>query len=132
MAKRTNFALGAVLAAGVGYVAGLLTAPKSGKRTRKDLGKKATKAKIQGEKQLKKMQSELKVMITDGEARAGKAKTKANKELNKAIDKAKKAREKARLLLSALHEGDVEDPDLKKVINETKKAREDLKKFLKK
>jgi gas vesicle protein len=132
MAKRSNFALGAIIAAGAGYVAGLLTAPKSGARTRKDLGKKANKAKIQSEKQLKKLHSDLKDMIADGDVQVGKAKTKANQELAKALAKAKKSKEKARQLLSALHDGDVADPDLKKVLAEARKAREDLKKFLKK
>ena len=32
-----KFALGALFAAAIGYIAGILTAPKSGKETREDL-----------------------------------------------------------------------------------------------
>lgn len=130
--KRSNFAVGALLAAGIGYVTGILTAPKTGKQTRKDLGKKATKAKTQGEKELKNLHSDLKGLVAQGEKQIGKAKTKANAEADKALAKAKKAKDKSKLLLSALHDGDVEDPDLKKVLDEAKQAKEDLKKFLKK
>jgi gas vesicle protein len=116
----------------MGYLAGILTAPKSGRATRKDIAKNASKAKTQGEKQLKKLYKELDVQIKAGEKKIKTAKTSADAELKKAVDSAKKSQRKAKLLLSALHEGDAEDPDLKAIINETKKARADLKKFLKK
>ncbi|MCA1806602.1 MAG: YtxH domain-containing protein, partial [Actinobacteria bacterium] len=35
--KSGKFAIGAVFAAAAGYVTGILTAPKSGKETRKDI-----------------------------------------------------------------------------------------------
>jgi gas vesicle protein len=132
MAKKSNFTLGALIAASVGYLAGILTAPKSGSATRKDIAKNASKAKTQGEKQLKKLYKELDVQIKAGERQIKNTKTKADAELKKAVDSAKKSQKKAKLLLSALHEGDAEDPDLKAIVNETKKARADLKKFLKK
>jgi gas vesicle protein len=130
--KSKNFTLGALIAASMGYLAGILTAPKSGRATRKDIAKNASKAKTQGEKQLKKLYKELDVQIKAGEKKIKNAKTSADAELKKAVDSAKKSQRKAKLLLSALHEGDAEDPDLKAIINETKKARADLKKFLKK
>jgi len=132
MSKKSKFTLGTLTAAGVGYLAGLLTAPKSGKQTRKDIAKSASKAKVEGEKQLKKLYSELNDLVADGEKRVAAAKTKANTELKKALANAKKSQEKAKLLLSALHDGDAEDPELKAALADVKKARDDLKKFLKK
>ena len=41
MAKTSKFAVGAILGAAAGLVAGILTAPKSGKETRQDLKNKA-------------------------------------------------------------------------------------------
>ncbi len=43
MKKGVNIAIGAITGAAIGVVAGILTAPKSGKETRGDLKSKATK-----------------------------------------------------------------------------------------
>lgn len=45
MAGKGKFALGALIGAAAGVVAGFLTAPKSGKETREDLKRKATEMK---------------------------------------------------------------------------------------
>lgn len=127
-----NLAIGALVAASVGYIAGILTAPKSGRETRGDIAKSASKAKTEGEKQLKKLHSELSDLLKKADAQKTKLGTKAGKELKQAVDKAVVAKDKARLLLSALHEGDADDPNLKAVIKEVKKAKSELGKFLKK
>jgi gas vesicle protein len=130
--KSRGFTLGALIAAGVGYLAGVLTAPKSGQETRKSVAKNASKAKTEGEKQLKKLHSDLDVVVKSGEKQLKTAKSKANNELSKRVESTKKTQKKAKLLLSALHEGDAEDPDLKTMLAEAKKAKNDLSKFLKK
>ena len=130
--KSRGFTLGALIAAGVGYLAGIITAPKSGKATRNDIAKSASKAKTEGEKQLKKLHSELDALIASGEKQLKSVKSKANDELTRAVASAKKSQKKAKLLLSALHEGDAEDPDLKAIIAEAGKVKADLSKFLKK
>lgn len=130
--KNKGLTLGALIAAGVGYLAGLLTAPKSGKETRKDIAKNASKAKTEGEKQLKKLYSELDVMVKKGDKQLKSAKSKANNELSKRMAAAKTTQKKVKLLLTALHDGDAEDPDLKAMIGEAKKAKSDLGKFIKK
>ena len=127
-----KIAIGAMLAASVGYVAGIMTAPKSGRETRKDIGKSASKAKTEGEKQLKKLYSELGDLLKNADSQKEKLGAKASKELHEAAAKAKIAKDKAKLLLSALHDGDADDPNLKAVIKEVKKAKADLVKFLKK
>ena len=119
-----------LVAAGLGYAVGILTAPKSGKETRKDIQKAALKAKTEAERKLKSLHSELNQMITKAKSQASKAGSKAKKELTTAIDKAQRAAEKARLILSALHEGSAEDKDLKKAIEDMNKAMANLKKFM--
>ncbi len=127
-----KFALGAIVVAGVSYIAGILTAPKSGKETRKDIADSAAKAKIEGEKQLKKLHSELNQLIDKSSIKSKEATKKANREYQEALKKATIAKEKARQLLSALHDGDADDPNLKAVIKEVKSAKENLAKFIKK
>ena len=54
------------------------------------------------------------------------------KSLDDAVAKGKQAKEKAREILSGLHDGEVEDKDLKKAISEATKAIENLRNYLKK
>ncbi|HEX5797132.1 MAG TPA: YtxH domain-containing protein [Candidatus Saccharimonadales bacterium] len=132
MKREGKLAIGAAIAAGVGYVAGLLSAPRSGKRTRKKLAKSANQAKIDSEKQLKKLYGELNVLLSDADAKLKKAKKGAAAELKKRVAAAKDTKEKVKLILSALHSGEADDPDLQKMIAEAKNAKADLAKFLKK
>ena len=125
-----NFALGAVVAAATGYVAGILTAPKSGKETRKDIQNAAIKAKTEGEKRLKQLHSELNVKLDQAKSKVGQAAKSSRKDLDKAIAAAGIARDKAREVLSAVHEGGAEDKDLKKAIEESESALEHLKTYL--
>lgn len=123
---------GALVIAGAGYLAGILTAPKSGKETRKDIAKTASKARVDAEKQLKKLHSELADLIKDGDKKTKSARTKASTELKDAVDKARIAKDKAREILSALHDGDADDPNLQAVLDEVKLAKRNLVKYLKK
>lgn len=132
MRKEGKWVVGALLAAGVGYAAGVLTAPRSGWRTRKKLADSASKTKIDAEKQLKQLHTDLNASIAKAEKKLTTAKTKANTELKKSIVTAKAAKNKTKLVLSALHNGEAEDPDLKKAIEQGKKAKSNLAKFYKK
>ncbi len=127
-----NMAIGGALAAAAGYVTGILTAPKSGKETRKDIETAAVKAKRDAEAQLKKLHSELGDLIATGKRKMNDVKDTVQKDLSKAVSQAEVAKEKARDLLSALHEGDAQDKDLQKAIDEVKKATEHLKAYLEK
>lgn len=131
MGKRSNLALGAAVVAGVGYVAGILTAPKSGKETRKDISKAATKARLEAEKKLKHVHSELGEVLKTANARIASGKLAAKGGLDKAIDIAVIARNKAREVLSAVHEGSAEDKELQKAIDDVNDALAHLKKFVK-
>jgi gas vesicle protein len=126
-----KLALGTALAAVVGYVAGILTAPKSGKETREDI-KHATKTTIaEAEKHLKQLHTQMTQVLAEAQQKAAVLKGKALEELNAAISIAKNAKEKAREILSAVHEGQAGDKELKKAIADGSKALEHLKKFLK-
>lgn len=124
--------MGAVFLAGLGYAAGILTAPKSGKETRKDIQRAALKAKSEGEMRLKDLNTELGELIEQGKHKAKDVKETAKIEFVDMLGHAQHARQKARELLSALHEGDAEDKDLKRAIDEVNKAIDHLKTYLKK
>lgn len=132
MIKKSKIAIGAAVAAASGYLAGVLTAPKSGQQTRKGISKKASKTKTQGEKQLKKLHSELSDTVTKAEKMVGSGKAKTDKSFKDTLQAARDTKAKAKMLLSALHDGDADDPDLKKMINDAQKAKSDLVKYLKK
>ncbi len=134
MAKNgKKWAVAAVVAGAAGYVAGLLTAPKSGKETRKDIKDAAGKAKAEAERVLKELHSDLDALIIKVKQQAKNLSEKGQQELVKAIEKASLAKEKARGVLSALHEGDVaDDKDLQNAIQDVKSSIDNLKKYLKK
>ena len=121
-----------MVAAAAGYIAGILTAPKSGKETRSDIKHAAETGMAEAEKQLKKLHTQINDTIAEAKARAESLKGTAQKDLHIAIDKANVAKEKAREVLSALHEGDAQDKDLKKAIKDASKAIDHLKDYLKK
>jgi gas vesicle protein len=132
MAKNTfkKFAIGTALAAVAGYLAGILTAPKSGKETRADIKDAAAKGITEAEKQLKKAHTELSNMIDEAKLKGANMSDKARKELDVLVDKAKVSKEKAREVLSAIHEGDAEDQDLQRAIKEATNALNHLRTYL--
>lgn len=125
-----RFAIGAMLAAAAGYVTGILTAPKSGKETRADVKNAAVKAKTEAEKTLKKLHSEINEQIERAKILATKLHASGKKELDSMIASAHVAKEKARDMLTALHDGDVEDKDLKNAIKDVNLAIEHLRAYL--
>jgi gas vesicle protein len=127
-----KFAIGAALAALAGYLTGLLTAPQSGKETRRDIKNTAVKGKTEAERELKKLHTELSELLSDAKGKSNDVSEKASKELTELVEKAKGAKEKARDVLSALHEGDAEDKELQKAIDDANKAVDHIRKFLKK
>ena len=132
MKKGSKMALGAVIAAGAGFVTGVLTAPRSGKRTRQKISNSALKARVEGEKQLKSLYGDLHKLIKEGEGKIKNSKSKANSELKKQLENTKSTKQKVKMILSAIHSGEASDPDLKKMLEEAKKAKSNLSKFLKK
>lgn len=123
-----KLAVGTLFAAAAGYIAGVLTAPKSGKETRDEL----RTAWSEGEKNLKQLHTELTTLIDQAKESKAKLKGDAQKQYDQAFSQAQKAREKAREVLSAVHEGEVQDKDLQKAVNEAKKAVEHLRNYYQK
>lgn len=125
-------AIGGMVAAAAGYIAGILTAPKSGKETRDDIKQAAGETYAKAEVELKKLNRQLMDVIEEARDRADKLGSRAKTELNDLIDSARDAKEKVREVISAIHEGDADDRDLKRAVNDAKKAIENLNKYLKK
>jgi gas vesicle protein len=123
-----KIAIGAAITAVLGYIAGILTAPKSGKETRSDIKHKAQDTYGVAEKELKKLHTELTDVIDEVSDRITSFKN--NKEVSGALDKGRDAKQKAREVLSTLHDGEANDKDLKKAISDATKAIEHLRDFL--
>lgn len=111
MAKNTarKFAVGTLIAGVVGYVAGILTAPKSGKETRGDIKKVTAKSLGEAEKQLKNLRNELNGLLEEAKTRGVSLSGRAQKELDDLVENSKRTREKAGEILNALREGNAED-----------------------
>lgn len=120
------------IAAAIGYLAGILTAPQSGKETREDIKKTAQKGLTEAEKRLKGTLTELSDLIEQLKRQGEKLGDRAAKELDDLLAKGKVARDKAREVLSAIHEGDADDEDLKDAINQATEALDHLKAYLRK
>ena len=127
-----TLAIGGTVAAVAGYVAGILTAPKSGKQTRGDIKVAANETYAKAEKELKKLNSDLGKLIDEAKMKGDKLGAKAKNELSDLVEKAKDAKEKVREVISAIHEGDAEDKDLKKAVKDAKTAIDHLGDYLKK
>jgi gas vesicle protein len=133
MKKTTKkVAIGTVIAAGAGYLAGILTAPKSGKETRKDIKITTEKGIAAAEKILKKTYSQLSETTVKAKVQVKKLSGAAKKDLQNAIDFADKAKKKAGEILSDVHEGKPTDKNLEKALEESQKAFENLKAYIKK
>lgn len=85
-----KFALGAIIGAAAGIVAGLLTAPKSGKETRADIKDKATELKegaarrgVEAKEYSEEMAADLKGKAEDLRDRGERALAGAKKGFNK-------------------------------------------------
>ena len=124
------FALGSTIAALAGYLAGVLTAPKSGKQIRGDIADASDKSRKETEKQLKSLSDELNKLLKEATKQSSDLGQKAGSELKLLVEKAEDNKEKAREVLSAIHDGDAEDQDLKRAIKSASSALEHLKDYL--
>jgi gas vesicle protein len=127
-----TFALGTIVAAAAGYLAGLLTAPQSGKDTRRDIKDATILGAREAERQLKRLHTELNDIIADAMEKADKLTGRAKGELDVAIQLAAVAKEKVRVILTAVHEGKADDKELNGAIKDARTATDHLKTYLKK
>ncbi len=126
-----KLAIGALVGATVGFAAGILTAPKSGKETRKDIKDTASKVYREAEKKLKELNVELGDLIEKGTKLAKQGGVKAKQELDDALANAQDAKQKVKEVISALKSGETDEPELKKAVSEATKAKDHLAKYLK-
>jgi gas vesicle protein len=127
-----KWAIGTIFAAIAGFAAGILTAPKSGKETRKDIKDATLNSITEAEKQLKDLHAQLAELITEAQNKFGTVSATVKEQLEVALTAAKQAKTKAKVLLSTIHKGENRDQDLQKAINDATKALNHLKTFLKK
>jgi gas vesicle protein len=124
-------AIGSAFAGIAGYLAGILTAPKSGKQTRQDLSDKAEDIKDNTEDQLIDLNEELKELIKTTKVKTVALSSTARAEFNEAVVRAKDAQNKATYVLKAAKAGEASDPDLNKAVKQARQALKNLGKFLK-
>lgn len=127
-----KLALGALIAGAAGYIAGLLTAPKSGKETRKDIADKAGDLKDQAEEELKRAHDEINDLIKAAKDKSLALGASARSEFNEAVIRAKDASNKAGHVLKAVKDGTADDPQLNAAMRQLKQARKNLARYLKK
>lgn len=126
-----KIAVGALVAGAVGYLAGILTAPKSGKETREDIAEKASELKDEGVEQLQDLRDELDGLINDAKDKTVALSAKAREEFNEAVVAAKDAKNKAGTVIKAVKAGEAQDPDLNKAIKQANLAKKNLGKYFK-
>lgn len=126
-----KLALGAVIGVVAGFVTGILTAPKSGKETREDIKNTANNVKREAEKKLKELSADLSDLISKGQKLAKEQGGKAKAGLDVALERGQEAQQKVKEVISALKNGETDEPELKKAIAEAKKARDELVKYFK-
>lgn len=127
----SKWAIGAAFAAIGGYLAGLLTAPKSGKQTRADIAQKAEDVKEGTAEQLQAVHDDLVTLLKTAKTQTIALSSQARQEFNEAIMAAKDAQNKAAHVLKAIKQGEADDPQLNKAVKQVKQAQKNLAKYLK-
>lgn len=132
MGKKSAGVAGAVLVGAVaGYVAGILTAPKSGKETRADLQKASAQLKKNLEVKLQVVKEELSKLIEEANVTVQQLSERGKKELDSLLVKAKAAQAKSKEVLGAVKSGEASDKDLQKALDQAKQAKSHLASYLK-
>lgn len=132
MGKKSAGVAGAVVVGAVaGYVAGILTAPKSGKETRQDIKKASAELKKNLEVKLQVTKDELAKLIAQANERLQILSDRGKKELDVVLVKAKAAQAKSKEVLSAVKSGEASDKELQKALDQAKQAKQHLASYLK-
>lgn len=87
---KNKFALGALIGAAAGIIAGVLTAPKSGKETRADIRDKADELKGEAAKRVDEVKTKSTDAVDDLVDKADTYKTRGERTIEGAIEGAKK------------------------------------------
>jgi gas vesicle protein len=129
--KGGKIVAGVLLAGIAGYVAGVLTAPKSGQETRQDIRDGANRAVEVAEEKLLALREDLDDLIEIASGKVSSAKGRAKDQLNDAIDTAKDARVKSVEVAKAVKSGEADQPELNRAMKQLKDAKKNLTKYLK-
>ncbi len=124
-----KIAVGSLIAGGIGYLAGILSAPKSGNDTRKAITDKADDIKVSTEDQLHELNDELKGLINTAKSKTLNLNSTARSEFNEAVIKAKDTQNKTAQVIKAVKSGEAADPDLNRAIKQAKQSIKNLGKF---
>jgi gas vesicle protein len=127
-----KIAVGTAVAGAAGYVAGVLSAPSEGKKTRKKLKKTAEQNISELEKELKDLHTELGKFMDTAKKKGDKISHKGDKKFTTAINNASGAKDKLKHVISSIHEGEATDKDLAKAVEDAKHSLDHLKHFFKK
>lgn len=87
---KNKFAIGALIGAAAGLIAGVLTAPKSGKETRADIRQKADELKGEAATRVDEVKNKSTDVVDDLMNKAEAYKTRGERTVEGAIDGAKK------------------------------------------
>jgi gas vesicle protein len=129
MAKNNSkWAIGAILAAAGGFLAGILTAPKSGKETREDIGATAKIVAKVADKRLDDVHEELNTQINRVKKMSIEAKDKAGKELKDAYSAALRAKDAVAAKIKDMTDGaETSEKEIAAAVKEAKEVVEKLK-----
>ena len=116
--------------ASTSYLAGVLTAPKSGKSTRSIIKIKTYNTKMTTEKQLKIYYSQLNELIESGSAQINTIKLASDKDLNDLLSKAVITKNLVRKVLNDIHDRGADNENLQNAGAEAKKSIQYLKKYI--
>lgn len=126
-----KWAVGTLIAGAAGYIAGILTAPQSGKETREDVSEKIQDVRNDSEEQLQVAKDEVSELLKKGKGKTLALSAKARVEYDEAVVSAKDAVNKGSSVLKAFRAGEAENPELNKAIKQLKLAQKNLSKYLK-
>jgi gas vesicle protein len=129
--SNNKLAVGAVIGGVAGYLAGILTAPKAGRQTRKDLSNKAGEMKDEASEHLQHAADDLAQTLKAAKDKSINLSAKARQEYDEAVIKARDAQNKASEVLKAFKAGESNDPELNKAVKQVKLAQKNLSKYLK-
>lgn len=126
-----KLAIGAIMAGIGGYLAGILTAPKSGEETREDIANKATDFKNDARVELENLQDDLGDLLARAKEKTVDLSAHARKGFDEAVLRARDATDKSKEVLKAVKAGESEDPQLNKAVKQARQAKSNLSKYLK-
>ncbi len=133
MARHSNLKHTAITAGVIGvagYLAGILTAPKSGKATRQAIKRALPADKADAIEKAKLLSNELNELIAIAVADKDSQTAKVLAKMNTVVGRAKQGRDKLENIIDAAKNGEANDHDLNRAVKEAEKAVVHFKKFM--